>query len=147
MTEAVVGNPVLQTPERKFHIIDTDVHERADLEALLPYLDPMWHKYITDFGWTPDRVLPYSQFAVGGLDRADSKLPDGRPAGTDYPLLRKQLLDEYDMDYAILTGWLDASALNGGWPEFKNGLIARERRIYDFTGLLIQIGVLKAKPV
>jgi predicted ester cyclase len=31
--------------------------------------------------------------------------------------------------------------------EFENGLIARERRIYDFTGLLLQIGVLKAKPV
>ena len=29
----------------------------------------------------------------------------------------------------------------------EDGLIAHERRIYDFTGLLIQIGVLKAKPV
>jgi steroid delta-isomerase-like uncharacterized protein len=29
----------------------------------------------------------------------------------------------------------------------KNGQIVHERRIYDFTGLLIQIGVLKAKPV
>jgi len=28
----------------------------------------------------------------------------------------------------------------------ENGLIAHERRIYDFTGLLVQIGVLKAKP-
>ena len=27
-----------------------------------------------------------------------------------------------------------------------NGLIVHERRIYDFTGLLTQIGVLKAKP-
>jgi steroid delta-isomerase-like uncharacterized protein len=27
-----------------------------------------------------------------------------------------------------------------------HGLITHERRIYDFTGLLIQIGVLKAKP-
>jgi steroid delta-isomerase-like uncharacterized protein len=27
-----------------------------------------------------------------------------------------------------------------------HGLIAHERRIYDFTALLIQIGVLKAKP-
>lgn len=27
-----------------------------------------------------------------------------------------------------------------------DGLIAYERRIYDFTGLLLQIGVLKAKP-
>jgi hypothetical protein len=28
----------------------------------------------------------------------------------------------------------------------KGGKIQHERRIYDFTGLLIQIGVLKAKP-
>ncbi len=28
----------------------------------------------------------------------------------------------------------------------RDGCIAHERRIYDFTGLLIQIGVLKAKP-
>ena len=26
------------------------------------------------------------------------------------------------------------------------GLIAHERRIYDFTGVLLQIGVLRAKP-
>jgi steroid delta-isomerase-like uncharacterized protein len=30
--------------------------------------------------------------------------------------------------------------------QLENGKIVRERRIYDFTGLLIQIGVLKAKP-
>ena len=29
----------------------------------------------------------------------------------------------------------------------KDGRFLHERRIYDFTGLLIQIGVLKAKPV
>jgi steroid delta-isomerase-like uncharacterized protein len=28
----------------------------------------------------------------------------------------------------------------------RDGLIAHERRFYDFTGLLIQIGVLKSKP-
>ena len=27
-----------------------------------------------------------------------------------------------------------------------DGLIAQERRIYDFTGLLVQLGVLRAKP-
>jgi predicted ester cyclase len=26
------------------------------------------------------------------------------------------------------------------------GLITRERRIYDFTGLLVQVGILRAKP-
>jgi len=30
--------------------------------------------------------------------------------------------------------------------ELKDGKIVHERRIYDFTGLLVQIGVLKAKP-
>lgn len=29
---------------------------------------------------------------------------------------------------------------------FKDGLIVREKVIYDFTGWLVQIGVLKAKP-
>ena len=27
-----------------------------------------------------------------------------------------------------------------------NGLVVEERRIYDFTGVLVQVGVLKAKP-
>jgi steroid delta-isomerase-like uncharacterized protein len=30
--------------------------------------------------------------------------------------------------------------------ELAEGLIVRERRIYDFTGLLVQVGILKAKP-
>ena len=30
---------------------------------------------------------------------------------------------------------------------FENGLIAAERRLYDFTGVLIQLGVLKARAV
>jgi hypothetical protein len=30
--------------------------------------------------------------------------------------------------------------------ELKDGQIARERRIYDFTGLLMQVGLLKARP-
>jgi steroid delta-isomerase-like uncharacterized protein len=29
---------------------------------------------------------------------------------------------------------------------FADGLVAEERRIYDFTGILVQAGVLKAKP-
>jgi steroid delta-isomerase-like uncharacterized protein len=30
--------------------------------------------------------------------------------------------------------------------QLENGRIVHERRIYDFTGLLLQIGILKAKP-
>lgn len=31
--------------------------------------------------------------------------------------------------------------------ELRDGRIAREHRIYDFTGVLVQVGALKAKPV
>jgi steroid delta-isomerase-like uncharacterized protein len=30
--------------------------------------------------------------------------------------------------------------------DLEDGFIVRDRRIYDFTGLLIQVGVIKAKP-
>ena len=30
---------------------------------------------------------------------------------------------------------------------FENGLIAHEKRVYDVTGMLVQAGVLKAKPI
>jgi steroid delta-isomerase-like uncharacterized protein len=31
--------------------------------------------------------------------------------------------------------------------DYENGLIARERRIYDFTGMAVQVGAIKAKPI
>jgi len=31
--------------------------------------------------------------------------------------------------------------------DLENGLIVRERRIYDFTGMAVQVGAIKAKPV
>jgi predicted ester cyclase len=30
--------------------------------------------------------------------------------------------------------------------QLRDGFIAQERRVYDFTGLLLQVGALKAKP-
>jgi steroid delta-isomerase-like uncharacterized protein len=31
--------------------------------------------------------------------------------------------------------------------ELRDGFIVREQRVYDFTGLLLQVGTLKAKPI
>lgn len=105
-------------------LVDTDVHERAELGELLPYLPSVWHKYITDYGWTPDRFLPYSQPTAGGLDRADAKPNGDRPGGSDLGLVRRQLLDEYGIEQAILTGWLNASSMQEGWTEFKTALMS-----------------------
>jgi uncharacterized protein len=112
-----------QAPRRGPRFIDTDVHERAEVDALVRYLEPVWQKYITDYRWVPDRDLPYSQSTAGGLDRAETRLADGRPGGSDLSLLREQLLDEYNVEHAILTGWLNASALQEGWAEFKTALM------------------------
>jgi steroid delta-isomerase-like uncharacterized protein len=67
-----------------------------------------------------------------------------------------------DGDRAVLVGTLsgtDSGGFMGSEPtnrsfrvsvvlvdEFDQELIAREQRIYDFTGLLVQLGVVKAKP-
>jgi uncharacterized protein len=104
-------------------IIDTDIHERAELDALVPYLDKRFRHYITEAGWVPDRVLPYTQLTAGGLDRADAKTPDGRPGGSDLSMLQEQVLDEYGHEWGILTGWLNASAFHPGWAEFKTALM------------------------
>ncbi|HZD67175.1 MAG TPA: amidohydrolase family protein [Acidimicrobiales bacterium] len=119
----VTEEPATASDASALAVVDTDVHERADLTALVPYLDPEWRWYITKAEWIPDRWLPYIQPTVGGLDRADAKLPDGRPGGSDLDFLRVQLLDECRISRAILTGWLDASGLGPGWPEFKTALM------------------------
>lgn len=114
---------------KQYKLIDVDVHERTEMSALVPYLEPLWRKYITEMGWIPDRVLPFTQFTAGGLDRADSKLPDGRPGGSDLALMRSQLLDTDQHDYAVLTGWLDSSGMHPGWPEFKTALMTAYNRM------------------
>jgi len=111
------------TPTQQLAIIDTDIHERAAESDLVPYLDPRFRHYITEAGWTPDRILPYTQLTAGGLDRADAKMPDGRPGGSDLGMLQEQVLDEYGHEWGILTGWLNASALHPGWAEFKTALM------------------------
>lgn len=58
MATVVLARPLVgQAESAALNIIDTDAHERAELQALLPYLAPMWRKYITDFGWQPERLL------------------------------------------------------------------------------------------
>ncbi|MBN2983516.1 MULTISPECIES: amidohydrolase family protein [Cohnella] len=94
-------------PEQKrskpmpFPVIDTDVHERfASVEELLPYMKEPFLSYMKH--WTGWGELKYTH-PIGG-SRLDSLLPNGNVPGSDYDVLREQLLDEYDIQYAILTG-------------------------------------------
>jgi predicted TIM-barrel fold metal-dependent hydrolase len=89
---------------RKTGVIDCDVHETFNsITELLPYLNEEWHSYITELNYTASNRFPYVQIANAGR-RKDALPEDGRAAGSDYNFLAKQLLDAYDMDYAILAG-------------------------------------------
>lgn len=107
----------------KLQLIDTDIHERVSYEKLLPYLENPWKRYITDCNWLQEKRMPYTQPAVAGVDRADARVPDGRPAGSDLAFMQKQLLDDVGHEYGILTGALDPSPSSmHGWYEMASAL-------------------------
>ncbi|RSL35358.1 amidohydrolase [Salibacterium salarium] len=104
-------------------MIDTDIHERVMYEELLPYLEQPWRRYIEDCHWIQEKHMPYTQPAVAGVDRADAKVPDGRPAGTDLAFMQEQLLDPNGHEKGILTGALDPSPSSmHGWYEMATAL-------------------------
>ncbi|OYD07796.1 amidohydrolase [Paludifilum halophilum] len=104
-------------------LIDTDIHERVLYEDLITYLENPWKRYITDCHWLQEKHMPYTQPAVAGVDRADARVPDGRPAGTDLAFMQQQLLDANQHSFGVLTGALDPSPSSmHGWYEMATAL-------------------------
>jgi predicted TIM-barrel fold metal-dependent hydrolase len=104
-------------------VIDVDIHENwPSLDALLPYLEPQWQRHITQYGWSGVRTeMPFMPpVGASGL-RMDSLPADGGPAGSDLGLMREQLLDLYDIDYALLCGQHQYAGMRG-WYEFAAAL-------------------------
>jgi uncharacterized protein len=108
-------------------VIDCDVHNSwSSSQALLPYLD----------SYSRDRLLrgelpggresfPHAHrpwLHPEGFMRTDAVPSGGGPPGSVYELLREQLLDRYDVEYAILTGEeaIEVSTLAN--PDFASGL-------------------------
>ena len=80
-------------------IVDTDVHERAALSDLLPFLEPVWRKYITRVrlgaGSLPS-VLAADRWRLGPGGLKDARWWtwwDRMSASCD-----QQLLDEYSVE-------------------------------------------------
>ena len=82
-------------------IIDCDVHNtyRSQVE-LYPFLQEPWLSRLKEkgFGYSLDTFHSSVQ-----AKRLDAK-PENGPAGSDYGLLKTQLLDKLSIDYGILTG-------------------------------------------
>lgn len=90
-------------------MIDCDVHNNwTTAEVLLDHLPPAFREYL-DRGELPGPrgSFPHAHrpwLHPEGFMRYDAVPPTGEHAGSDFPFLREQLLDRYDLDYAVLNG-------------------------------------------
>ncbi len=82
-------------------VIDCDVHNAvSSIESLFPYLSDRWVDYIIESGV---KTMEPDYYPIGSplSARPGSKPSDG-PPGSDLDLLREQLLDPWNVRYAIL---------------------------------------------
>ena len=90
-------------------LIDCDLHNGwGDSRVLLPYLDPYFRDFL-ERGELPGGrdSFPHAHrpwLHPEGFMRTDAVPADGGTPGSDYELVREQLLDRYGVEYAILTG-------------------------------------------
>lgn len=86
----------------KSGVIDCDLHNSVpSVDALYPYLTDQWQDYMTERGIPGLEPNYYPEGAL--LSAIPGSKPDsGGPAGSDLGLLRRQVLDPWDTEYAVL---------------------------------------------
>lgn len=93
----------MRVPQARYPLFDCDVHQRlGSPKDLRKYLPRVYQEELDQFGLH----MPGPGFPNGGDRgyRADAWPKDGSMVGSDYELMRAQLLDAYDVRYAILLG-------------------------------------------
>jgi uncharacterized protein len=108
-------------------VIDTDVHEMlpGGHAALVPYLAPLWQRYVPGQGGVWNGLLlnqSYPLPTAPAASRPDWLLPDGS-SGTDPAALCRHLFEETGVGIAILNGFFHASRLDHDY-EFAIALCA-----------------------
>jgi predicted TIM-barrel fold metal-dependent hydrolase len=95
--EAPAGRP----PRTKRAIIDCDVHcEPNDDAEVHRFLPPRWQEHLATYGSYRFSGAGYPRYQNR---RQDSFPPSGRKSGSDVEFLCKQLLDEHNIVWAVLT--------------------------------------------
>jgi uncharacterized protein len=83
-------------------VIDCDVHNNVpSIEALYPYLSDHWRDYLIERG-VKSLEPNYYPRGTSLSARPGSEPPSGGPPGSDLGVLRQQLLDPWEIQYAIL---------------------------------------------
>jgi uncharacterized protein len=102
MTDVQVTERELAGSHRTIRLVDGDVHSTIMPSSLAARLPERWRRHLAELG--PRIAGAYAMFPRmrnGGF-RVDARPETGFP-GSDLGLVQRQLLDEYDMDYAVLT--------------------------------------------
>ena len=88
---------------RAVTLVDCDIHPTLTGPELLKRLPPRWRSHLERFGRRTPMITDLYPRASNAGYRLDS-WPEGEGGfpGSDLDLVRSQLLDEYDIDYAIL---------------------------------------------
>lgn len=85
-------------------VVDCDVHSKIPNDVLLRYLPRRWSDYFRDYGYRwPNEIAYFStRPRGGGAARTDAYPPSGAPPGGDPAFTRHQLLDEWDLELAVV---------------------------------------------
>ena len=136
---------------------------REQIDALFARRQEAWDNFDADAiaaDYTDDAVIESPLSGRHGKAQAAQNIQPYFDAFMDLKLTAEALIVDGDRVAQIVTSegtnmgglmGLPASGKTFKLPtvfifELRDGRIAHERRIYDFTGMLIQVGVLKAKP-
>jgi predicted TIM-barrel fold metal-dependent hydrolase len=102
--------PVIDRPQQadeQLGVVDCDIHPAfSSPTELLNYLPERWKNHVKDFAARSGNpllgTLPYPRISPGNGMRRDSWPPGGGPPASDLDFLRKQLLEECNIEFGIL---------------------------------------------
>jgi predicted TIM-barrel fold metal-dependent hydrolase len=83
-------------------IVDCDVHNVVpDVHALFPWLSDFWQEYVEQSGFKGPRDTAYPKAPTSAL--AGATPTGGGPPGSDLDLIRRHVLEAWDVEIAILS--------------------------------------------
>jgi predicted TIM-barrel fold metal-dependent hydrolase len=101
-------------------VVDVDVHAVVpSIDALLPYLAPVWQEWVRERGWTGPRDTYTYPPGLPSSVRPEWRPEDGRVAASNVSLLQRDVLDPWDVDHAIVNCYYP---IDGGHPDVSAAL-------------------------
>jgi predicted TIM-barrel fold metal-dependent hydrolase len=115
--------------------IDVDTHNLIFDAQVKPYLATRWQRYLEEFGLRQQAAYGVAVAQHPLAARTDAWGPEGQPPGLDPELFCRQLLEEHQIDLAILNPTLQTSChmMGPGSPSELIAELARAGNDYERT--------------